>query len=70
MDQLELLNSQVRQISKHIRDRLAELPDAEVFASFPGLGEITAATLLAEMGEDRGRFPHAGALLARQKVRA
>lgn len=28
------------------------------------MGEITAATLLAEMGEDRQRFPTAAALLA------
>ncbi len=28
------------------------------------MGDITAATLLAEMGEDRGRFPTADTLLA------
>jgi len=64
VDQLELLNSQVRQISKHVRERLREHPDAGVFLSFPGMGEITAAILLAEMGEDRARFPDADVLLA------
>ena len=64
VDQLELLNAQVRAISKRIRQRLAEHPDAAIFLSFPGMGEITAATMLAEMGEDRARFPTADVLLA------
>jgi len=64
VDQLELLNAQVRAITKRINDRLAEHPDAEIFLSFPGMGEVTAATMLAEMGEDRTRFPTADVLLA------
>ena len=64
VDQLALLNTQLRQIGKHLRERLAAHPDAAIFLSFPGMGELTAATLLAEMGEDRSRFPSAGALLA------
>ena len=39
-------------------------PDAAVFASFPGTGLVTTATLLAEIGEDRSRFPSPGSLLA------
>jgi transposase len=39
-------------------------PDAALFASFPGTGLITTATLLAEIGEDRSRFPSPGSLLA------
>ena len=64
VDQLELLNTQVRVITKQIRERLAEHPDASIFLSFPGMGEVTAATMLAEMGEDRTRFPTADVLLA------
>ena len=64
IDQLELLNNQVRAITKRIRERLADHPDAAIFLSFPGMGEITAATMLAEMGEDRARFPAADVLLA------
>ena len=64
VDQLELLNNQVRAITRRIRERLAEHPDAAIFLSFPGMGEITAATMLAEMGEDRARFPTADVLLA------
>ena len=32
--------------------------------SFPGMGPTTAAIMLAEMGEDRARFPTADVLLA------
>jgi len=64
VEQLELLNTQVRAIIKRIRERLAEHPDAAIFLSFPGMGEVTAAIMLAEMGEDRGRFPTADVLLA------
>jgi transposase len=39
-------------------------PDAPLFASLPGAGTITVATLIAEIGEDRARFPTAGSLLA------
>jgi transposase len=64
VDQLELLNTQVRTITRRIRELLAGHPDAAVFLSFPGMGQITAATMLAEMGEDRARFPTPDTLLA------
>lgn len=64
VEQLDLLNAQVRSITKRIRERLVEHPDAGIFLSFPGMGEVTAATMLAEMGEDRTRFPTAAVLLA------
>lgn len=55
---------QVRAVTNRIQGRLAEHPDAVIFLSFPGMGEVTAATMLAEMGEDRSRFPTADVLLA------
>ncbi|MBA2774285.1 MAG: IS110 family transposase [Nocardioidaceae bacterium] len=64
VDQLDLLNTQIRTITKRIRDLLVTHPDAAIFLSFPGMGHVTAATMLAEMGEDRGRFPTADVLLA------
>lgn len=64
VDQLDLLNNQIRLIDRQLRDRLDLHPDAAIFRSFPGLGVITGATLLAEMGEDRNRFPTAATLLA------
>lgn len=64
VEQLALLNAQVRAITKRLGERFATHPDAEIFLSFPGLGAVTAATMLAEMGEDRQRFPTAASLLA------
>jgi transposase len=63
-DQLELLNIQVRAVTARIGELLAAHPDAAIFLSIPGMGQITAATMLAEMGEDRARFPSADVLLA------
>ena len=39
-------------------------PDAAIIASFPGLGDITGARLLAEIGDDRTRFADARGLKA------
>ncbi len=64
VDQLELLNTQIRAVTKRIHERLAQHPDAAIFLSFRGMGEVTAATMLAEMGEDRARFPTVDVLLA------
>jgi hypothetical protein len=69
VEQLELLNTQVRAITKRIRERLAEHPDAAIFLSFPGMGEVTAAIMLAEMGEDRARFPDRGRAARRDRHR-
>jgi len=64
VDQLDLLNRQVRAVTGRLAERLAEHPDAGLFLAFPGMGTVTAATMLTEMGEDRARFPTADALLA------
>lgn len=37
-------------------------PDADVITSFPGLGSLTGARVLAEIGDDRSRFADARAL--------
>ncbi|MGN9786878.1 transposase [Nonomuraea sp. ZG12] len=39
-------------------------PDHDIVTSFPGLGELTAARLVAEIGDDRTRFADARALKA------
>lgn len=41
-----------------------EHPDAAIITSFPGLGDITGARVLAELGDDRTRFTTAKALKA------
>lgn len=63
-DLLELLNRQLDEFDRAVADALARHPDAELFHSFPGVGAHTAAVLLAEIGEDRERFPSAASLLA------
>lgn len=63
-DLLELLNRQLDQFDRALAEALARHPDAGLFASFPGVGAHTAAVLLAEIGEDRERFPTPAALLA------
>ena len=40
------------------------LPDAEIIASLPGLGSLTGARVLAEIGDDRSRFADPRALKA------
>lgn len=61
---LELLNEQLSDYDDAIASTLAEHPDARIFTSFPGVGPVLAAVLLAEIGEDRGRFPNPQVLLA------
>jgi transposase len=39
-------------------------PDAEIITSFPGLGALTGARVLAEIGDDRSRFTDAKGLKA------
>ena len=39
-------------------------PDAEIITSFPGLGNLTGARVLAEIGDDRVRFADARGLKA------
>ena len=39
-------------------------PDAGIITSFPGLGALTGARVLAEIGDDRSRFADAKGLKA------
>jgi transposase len=62
--QLEMLNNHLREYNKRMAELLANHPDTPIFDSFPGVGPMIAATMISEMGEDRSRFTHPGALLA------
>jgi transposase len=42
----------------------AEHPDAAILSSFPGIGPVTGARVLGEIGDDRARFPDARGLKA------
>ncbi len=61
---LGLLNGQLDDYDDALELAMTKHPDAAIFASFPGIGLITASTLLAEIGEDRGYYPEVGILLA------
>lgn len=64
VDLLELLNHQLAEFDRIIDTVLARHPDEDLFRSFPGVATILAATLLAEIGEDRARYPAPEVLLA------
>ena len=64
VDQLELLNRQLKTFDTQIAAVFGEHADAKIFASFPGAGPVISAGLLAEIGEDRDRFPSPAVLMA------
>jgi transposase len=45
-------------------EAFAQHPDYEIITSFPGLGDLTGARVLAELGDDRTRFADARAVKA------
>ena len=56
---LKTLRVQIDELDTRIAELLANHPDAHIFTSLPRSGTIRAATLLAEMGDCRERFPTA-----------
>ncbi len=64
VDFLEQVGRVLDEYALAIAGVLERHPDAALFASLPGTGLVTTATLLAEIGEDRARFPSPGSLLA------
>ena len=61
---IDQLNIQIADIERRILTDLEHHPDAHVFTSLPKGGTIRAATVLAEIGDARGRFPTDDALAA------
>lgn len=54
---LTTLRAQIDELETRIAELLANHPDAHIFTSLPRAGTIRAATLLAEIGDCRERFP-------------
>ncbi|GAB3740331.1 IS110 family transposase [Microlunatus parietis] len=54
----------VEQLGEATMAAFAQHPDHAIITSFPGLGDITGARILAEMGDDRTRFADARAVKA------
>jgi transposase len=61
---LGALNAQIAVLDAEIARAFAAHPDRHIFASLPRSGTIRAATLLAEIGDCRQRFPTDDALAA------
>lgn len=64
VDHLELLNRQLKAYDVRVASVFARHPDGPLFASFPGVGPVIGSSLLAEVGEDRARFPTLSVMLA------
>jgi transposase len=65
---LEPLVRQLQQLSAAIAAAVAHHPDGAVIMSFPRSGQINAAQVLAELGDDRRRFASADHLAAEAGV--
>jgi transposase len=58
------LKERIAALEDHITHTLAAHADADVFSHLPQAGTVRAATLLAEIGDARGRYPSDEALAA------
>ena len=61
---LGLLNRQLADYDDALERALVKHADARIFRRFPGVGPLTAATLHAEIGENRDHYPAVGVLLS------
>src|SRR3954451_10371545 len=61
---IDAIEAQAAELTRRIKEALAQHPDAPIFTSLPRAGQIRAAALLAEIGDARGRYPDAPTLAA------
>jgi transposase len=54
---INVIRGQIAELESRIREQLELHPDGVIFRSFPRAGQVRAATLLAEIGDVRERFP-------------
>jgi transposase len=62
--QLDAACRAIEQLTLATEHALSQHPDAAILTSFPGVGQVTAARVLAEIGDDRTRFTNARSLRA------
>jgi len=62
--QLDAAAEGAEDLARAVESSFQEHPDANRITSFPGLGKLLGARVLAEIGDDRGRFTDARALKA------
>ncbi|HET7356972.1 MAG TPA: IS110 family transposase [Nocardioidaceae bacterium] len=58
---VQALNAQIQQIGAVVDSHFGQHPDAEIYASQPGLGVVLAARVLGEFGDDPHRYTDAKA---------
>lgn len=62
--QLDAACAAVEELAEAAIAHFEQHPDAKIITSFPGLGNLAGARVLAEIGDDRTRFPDARGLKA------
>jgi transposase len=58
---LGVLNEQIELLQGQVEAHFGQHPDAEIYTSQPGLGQILGARVLAEFGDDPTRYADAKA---------
>lgn len=58
---VQMLNAQIEEMGTVVHAHFGRHPDAEIYASHPGLGVILAARVLGEFGDDPHRYKDAKA---------
>jgi transposase len=62
--QLEAACASADDLEQAATESFSQHPDAGIITSFPGIGALTGARVLAEIGDDRSRFKDARGLKA------
>ena len=65
---LEVLVVRIKTLTSEIEHAVAQLAVGQVMMSFPRAGRINAAQIIAELGDDPGRFPTEASLAAQAGV--
>lgn len=55
------VRAEIRQLEAQLAGDFREHPDAEIYRSLPGLGDVLGARVLGESGDDPTRYPNARA---------
>ena len=62
--QLDAACAAASELERAATESFSQHPDAGIITSFPGIGALTGARVLAEIGDDRSRFQDAKGLKA------
>lgn len=65
VQQIRVLNQSIEQFDQQLKELIKVHPDAEIFKSLPGAGEVLVPRLIAAMGSDRDRYESANDIQCR-----